>query len=132
MLGAVLGVIAIIVLVIIAKIYENHNPQPLFAQPQPQQPRQLQCKRCGNYNITVTMNQYIQQGKSQTKYQKRSLADRTTYNVGRGTMNMMTMGMWGIFTPKRGKYKEITHTQSRTINQKVAICQYCGFSWNVK
>lgn len=95
-------------------------------------PQQLQCKKCGGYNIQVSMNQYMQQGVSQTTHQKRSLADRTAYNAGRGAMNMMTMGMWGAFTPKRGKYKEITHTQSRTINQKVAICQYCGFSWNVK
>ena len=91
-------------------------------------PQQLQCRKCGGYNIQVSMNQYI----SRTTHQKRSLADRTAYNAGRGAMNMMTMGMWGAFTPKRGKYKEITHTQSRTINQKVAICQYCGFSWNVK
>lgn len=95
-------------------------------------PQQLQCKKCGGYNIQVSMNQYMQQGVSQTTHQKRSLADRTAYNAGRGAMNMMTMGMWGAFTPKRGKYKEITHSQSRTINQKVAICQYCGFSWNIK
>lgn len=130
MLEVLLWFFAIILLVVIAKIYEKHNPQPTSQQPQ--QPQQLQCKQCGNYNIMVTMNQYIQQGTSQTTHQKRSLADRTAYNVGRGTMNMMTMGMWGAATPKRGKYKEITHTQTRTINKKVAICQYCGFSWNVK
>lgn len=95
-------------------------------------PQQLQCKKCGGYNIQVSMNQYMQQGITQTTHQKRSLADRTAYNAGRGAMNMMTLGMHGVFTPKRGKYKEITHTQSRTINQKVAICQYCGFSWNIK
>lgn len=130
MFEALIWVFVIILLVIIAKMYEKQNPQPMFSQPS--QPQQLQCKRCGNYNIMVTMNQYMQQGTSQTIHQKRSLADRTAYNAGRGTMNMMTMGIWGAFTPKRGKYKEITHTQSRTINQKVAICQYCGFSWKIK
>lgn len=125
MVGYVLTIIAAILLVVY--ISNNDGKQKQSAPPQ-----QLQCKRCGNYNIQVTMNQYMQQGITQTTHQKRSLADRTAYNAGRGAMNMMTMGMWGAFTPKRGKYKEITHTQSRTINQKVAICQYCGFSWNIR
>lgn len=120
----------IIILLFVLYIYNNFiNPQH---PKQPKLPQQLQCRQCGNYNIQVTMMQYGQQGFSQTTHEKRSLADRTAYNAGRGAMNMMTMGMWGAFTPKRGKYKEITHTQSRTINQKVAICQYCGFSWNIK
>ena len=123
------GLIWLILLIgIIAYVAHYENQEKGINVP----PQQLQCKKCGGYNIQVSMNQYMQQGVSQTTHQKRSLADRTAYNAGRGAMNMMTMGMWGAVTPKRGKYKEITHTQSRVINQKVAICQYCGFSWNIK
>lgn len=123
------GLIWLILLIgIIAYVAHYENQEKGVNAP----PQQLQCRKCGGYNIQVSMNQYMQQGISQTTHQKRSLADRTAYNAGRGVMNMMTMGMWGAFTPKRGKYKEITHSQSRTINQKVAICQYCGFSWNIK
>ena len=94
--------------------------------------RRLCCGRCGSDDINISINQFAQKSVSNTKHQKRSMVDRAAYKTGRGMMNMATMGMWGAFTPKRGKYKEITHTQSSTINQKVAICQYCGFSWNVK
>lgn len=123
------GYILLFIVAILLVLYISNNDGK---QKQPLPPQQLQCSRCGNYNIQVTMTQYAQQGMSQTQKHKRSLADRTAYNTSRGVMNVATLGLWGAATPKRGKYKEVTYTQSRTINQKVAICQYCGFSWNIK
>lgn len=117
--------IVLIGIVIYAAQIDKQNNSNTPSQP-------LCCNRCGNTNIQVSMMQYGQQGISQTTHQKRSLADRTAYNAGRGAMNMMTLGVWGAVTPKRGKYKETTHTQQRIINQKVAICQTCGNSWNIR
>lgn len=94
--------------------------------------RRLCCGRCGSDDINISINQFTQQSVSKTKHQKRSIADRAAYKTGRGVMNMATMGMWGVFTPKRGKYKDVTKTTTNVVNQKIAICQSCGNSWNVR
>lgn len=92
----------------------------------------MQCQRCGCTNVQIQMMQYAQQGKVKTQRVKRSVAERTANKVGRGTANLLTMGAYGMFVPKKGKYKEITTQQTNIINQKIAICQQCGFSWNVR
>lgn len=94
--------------------------------------RRMCCGKCGSDNINITINQFSQKSVSNTKHQKRSIADRAAYKTGRGMMNMATMGMWGVFTPKRGKYKDVTTTKTNVVNQKIAICQSCGNSWNVR
>lgn len=103
---------------------ENKNYQT-----QNNQPPRLRCVKCNGENINVTFQQMQEQGTSQTKTVKRSLASRTAQGVGRGTANLMTLGMYGAFVPKKGKYKQITTTQNRIINQKIALCQECGHSW---
>lgn len=94
--------------------------------------RRICCSRCGSDDINISINQFAQQSVSNTKHQKRSMVDRAAYKTGRGMMNMATMGMLGVFTPKRGKYKEVTTTTTNIVNQKIAICQSCGNSWNVR
>lgn len=94
--------------------------------------RRMCCSRCGSDDINITLNQFAQKSVSNTKHQKRSMVDRAAYKTGRGMMNMATMGMWGMITPKRGKYKEVTTTKTNVVNQKIAICQSCGNSWNVR
>lgn len=94
--------------------------------------RRICCSRCGSDDINISINQFAQKSVSNTKHQKRSMADRAAYKTGRGMMNLATGGMWGVFTPKRGKYKEVTTTTTNIVNQKIAICQSCGNSWNVR
>lgn len=92
----------------------------------------LRCDNCGSNNIIVTLNEVGQIGNSNTQRVKRSMAERAAYKTGRGAMNMMTLGTYGLITPKKGKYKEITYSTSQSVSQKIGICQNCGNSWVIQ
>lgn len=77
------------------------------------------CPACGSEDILMT--NAVESEK--TKKQKRSLGQK----IGRSTMNLCTLGMYGAVVPK-GDGKEKTKVKTKV----VAICQKCGESWDVK
>lgn len=77
----------------------------------------LTCPTCGGTNNSV---QFVNTGgKSKTNHVSPIL------RWGRAIMIICTCGLW-ILVPKR---KE--NTKIITKNQKVAICNCCGYSWNI-
>ncbi|WP_269477706.1 hypothetical protein [Hominibacterium faecale] len=74
----------------------------------------MKCPNCKSEDVVV---QIVEQGSKTTK---RSMGRK----MARGTAAMMTGGL-SVFVPKR---KE----QTKFKNAKVAVCQHCGNSWEVK
>lgn len=72
---------------------------------------QLECPKCHSHNITVSTNTY-------TKSKSRSLL----WNV---LMTVITGGIWLIWMLIRKRKEKVIH-------EKTAICQSCGYSWNIK
>lgn len=90
------------------------------------------CKRCLNTNIQFSFVTTGQQSAGTIEKKKRSAVERAANKAGRGFANLYTLGIYGAVAPKKGKYKEYTKTNTTVYNQKVALCQTCGYSWNVK
>lgn len=89
------------------------------------------CLKCLSTNVQFSFITTSEYSTGTIERKKRSLAERTANKAGRGLANMATMGLYGMTTPKKGKYKEYTTNNTRVHNQKVALCQSCGHSWNV-
>ena len=91
-----------------------------------------QCPNCGGEKFTY---QFIQVGQTQRTtggYKKKSMAARTGNKAGRALANLTTLGMYGAVTSKRSDYKNVSNTTTSIQNVKMAICQDCGNSWEVK
>lgn len=88
------------------------------------------CARCGSENLTFSV-QYEQQILGSTsETRKKSIITRAGNDIGRASMIMATGGLWAL-TPKRSKYKEIQKFKTRDVKHKMAVCQDCGFSWEM-
>lgn len=83
--------------------------------------KELRCPKCKGTNISV---QFVEKG-SKTKRSGVGLLG-STYNATRTAMSIMTLGIAGKVLPKaEGKNK------TKNINEKMAICQNCGHSWEL-
>ncbi len=78
----------------------------------------LRCARCGSNNIQVSM---VQTG-AKTNTRNASLSSR----IGRMLLIYLTAGIWLLVTKRK------TQSKTKFINQKMAVCQNCGYSWTVK
>lgn len=77
----------------------------------------MKCKKCGSENVKIDC---VSTGSS-TKTTHTSLVR----GIIRFTLIFATCGFW-LLVPKR---KENGRTKVK--NQKKAICQECGYSWNI-
>ena len=75
------------------------------------------CPKCGNSSVTVTSE--MVGGK--TKKKRMGLL----WRLGRMILMICTLGLWGIFGKKSGTEKTTYK------NKTVAICQSCGYKWDV-
>lgn len=91
-----------------------------------------QCPHCGGTNFTYQFIQTEQKQKSKGEFKKKSLVARTGNKTGRAFANMATLGAYGAVTSKRSDYKNINNATTSIKNVKMAICQDCGNSWEVK
>ena len=71
----------------------------------------MNCKKCGSNRVTISTNVY-------TKSKSRSFI----WNL---LMTCLTSGLWLLWILIR-KRKE------KTVREKTACCQECGYSWNIK
>lgn len=95
-----------------------------------QVPKKKCCARCGSENLTFSV-QYEQQILGSTsEVRKKSIVTRAGNDIGRAGMIMATGGLWAL-TPKRSKYKEIEKFKTRDVKHKTAVCQDCGYSWEM-
>lgn len=92
--------------------------------------KKLCCSNCGGDNIQVSVSVVNQVIGSTREVREKDGITRTANHIGRGVMNVMTLGMWSL-TPKRSDYKETEKVRSRNIQYKTAVCQTCGHSWNL-
>ena len=84
--------------------------------------KQLRCPKCKGHEIQVSM---VEVG-SKTKKSGVGLGGNV-YNAARGITNIATLGIAGKILPKAtGKEK----TKNDLV--KMAICQNCGHSWEMK
>lgn len=91
-----------------------------------------QCPNCGGTNFTYQFIQTEQKQKSKGEFKKKSLVARTGNKTGRAFANMATLGAYGAVTSKRSEYKNVNNSTTSIKNVKMAICQDCGNSWEVK
>ena len=95
-----------------------------------QAPRKRCCARCGSENLTFSVL-YGQQILGYTsEVRKKSIAARAANDIGRTGLILATGGLWAL-TPKRSKYQEVATFRTREIKHKTAVCQDCGFSWEM-
>lgn len=92
--------------------------------------KKLCCSNCGGDNIQVSVSVVNQVIGSTREVREKDGITRTANHIGRGVMNVMTLGMWSL-TPKRSDYKETEKVRSRNIQYKTAVCQTCGHSWDL-
>lgn len=82
----------------------------------------MRCPKCKGENVTIQM---VEAG-SKTKKSSVGLGGHA-YNTVRGVASIATLGIAGKIIPKAtGKEK------SKTKLSKMALCQDCGNSWEVK
>lgn len=100
------------------------QPKPQAVQHQSQQPmyqhnqnRGISCKNCGSNNISVQM--------IQTNAKTSHNARGCLWELMRLFLIFMTCGLWLIIGKSKGKSK------TKIKNQKMCVCQSCGYSWKI-
>ena len=91
----------------------------------------MSCMRCGGHNIQIVYNRYQVATKGKSQVKKKSLARRKAEKEGRHMANLMTLGMYSVFSKKPSNYVEVSKDKFKNKTEKVAVCQDCGNSWNV-
>ena len=82
----------------------------------------MKCPKCGSENVTVELEQVG----SKTKKTGVGLGGHVN-NAARGLTAIATLGMSNLVW-KKAKGEDKTKAK----NQKVCLCQNCGYSWNIK
>lgn len=77
----------------------------------------LICPKCGGKNINV---QLVQTGAKTSGHNRGCL-----WGICRLTLIVCTCGLWLLVGKSKGKHS------TKFKNQKIAVCQSCGNSWNV-
>lgn len=88
------------------------------------------CARCGSENLSFSVQYETQVYGATSETRKKSILARAGNDVGRASMIMATGGLWAL-TPKRSRYKETVKFKTRDVKHKTAVCQDCGFSWEM-
>lgn len=74
------------------------------------------CKKCESENVSIQMVQTSAKSKTKGK--------GCLFTLGRWVLIICTCGLWLIFAKKKAR------TKIQFKNEKIAICQACGFEWN--
>ena len=74
------------------------------------------CPKCGSTNVSF---QIVQTGAVTNTKAKGCL-----YSLGRLVLIVCTCGLWLLFGKKKSKSKTTFY------NEKMAVCQNCGYQWN--
>lgn len=96
--------------------------QPAYISQDVSQQTGLSCRRCGSQNVTVQVMQVA----GKTKRKGNGFSGHAN-NFFRIIAIICTLGLAALFWKKSEGVN-----QTKYSNQKVAICQSCGSSWNVK
>ena len=91
---------------------------------------ELRCPKCKEYNISVNVETVTEYYGGRTELRKKSAITNTANSFGRVGMILATGGLWAL-TPKKSKYNEIQKGKTKKRQIKTAICQNCGYSWNI-
>lgn len=75
------------------------------------------CPKCGSNNVNVT----LEQTGAKTKKQGRGCL----WGMGRLFLVVCTCGLWLLVGKHKGKEK------TKYNNKTVALCQSCGYKWNM-
>lgn len=75
------------------------------------------CPRCGSQNVSVTLEQ------SSAKTKKRGMG--CLWTMCRWFLIICTCGLWLLVGRRKGTDK------TKFNNTTVALCQNCGYKWNV-
>ena len=75
------------------------------------------CPKCGSENVQVSSEQVGAKTKS------RGMG--CLWTIGRWTLIICTLGLWLLIGRRKGTGK------TKFKHQTVAICQNCGYKWNV-
>lgn len=109
---------------------KHPQKQVIRQQKPPKQVKQLCCRKCGSNNINVSVENVERIVGSTSEVRKKSAITRAGNSLGRTGMIFATGGLWAL-TPKRSKYKEINRVKTQSMRYKTAVCQNCGYSWNM-
>ena len=90
----------------------------------------IRCKRCNSENINITFETVELKTKSKEETRKKSVVTRTGNKLGRAAMIGMSGGLWAL-TPKKSDYVSRGKANSQYVQNKIAICQDCGYSWRI-
>ena len=90
-----------------------------------------QCPKCRGTNLSYSIVESKFDTVSRSEMVKKGALERASDSFGRGIMIAMTGGLWAL-TPKKSKYKNIEKAKSHITHKKMALCQDCGYSWDVK
>lgn len=105
---------------------DNYIPYSAYQNPD----GYLRCPCCGGNNINISVEAVGEINKSTSETRKKSAITRAGNSMGRAGMIMATGGLWAL-TPKKSKYKTIENGKTDYVQQKIAVCQICGHSWQV-
>ena len=94
-------------------------------------PPSMRCGRCGSSNINISLETFGEKSKGRSEVRKKSIVTRAGNSIGRATMIGVTCGLWAL-TPKKSKYNTVGKSKTNYTQQKMAICQNCGFSWYIQ
>lgn len=84
--------------------------------------KKLTCPKCGGVNVSVQM---MEAGSKTTK--SGTGLGGNAWNLARGVAAISTLGLSNLVIPKaQGKNK------TKTVTQKVCLCQDCGNDWILK
>jgi hypothetical protein len=78
----------------------------------------MNCPKCGSDDVKISLTA----NKGKTKTHKNNIF----YLLIRWTLVLCTCGLW-LVVPKRK-----STSKTKYIKNKTAICQQCGYSWDVK
>lgn len=89
------------------------------------------CPKCRGTDITFSIESVATKTNGKSEVRDKSVVSKLGNKAGRAAMIGMTGGLWAL-TPKRSGKKEIKKEKTKILNKKIAICQKCGYIWNVK
>ena len=123
--GSVIGTILILLVSLVMWITAFTGTRRGQAQVKP-----LCCRKCSGTNLNISVQYEEKIVGSTSEVRKKSIVTRAANDIGRAGMIAATGGLWAL-TPKRSKYKEIEKFNTKSIKHKVAVCQDCGYSWEM-
>ena len=78
----------------------------------------MACPKCGSTNTSI---QFVQTG-GKTRKRGRGIM----WEIGRAFLIICTCGLWLLVGKSKGKSK------TKFKNEKICVCQSCGYSWKIK